>query len=249
MAHYSDLGRELQELLRLKISPIGIKYFTKTTDIPEGFEVIQSDCTICQVIAKARFHEVPVATTKHAATVCGMGGAVSGFYEIAPDVADGTRNKGAWAKTVEATRKLAQNRMGIKVGKFEAMGVAPLKNLSVAPDVVQVWGTPVQMLHLVYAHIWDGGDNVEMSTNGHGASCYEALVVPYLTGQVKLAMADIGDHRFAYAADDEMITGFPLAHLERIAVNLRESYDAAYRFPYQYHMFSIWEGAMERCKA
>ena len=88
-----------------------------------------------------------------------------------------------------------------------------------------------------------------LSTNGHGASCYEALVVPYLTGEMKLTIADIGDRRFANAADDEMIIGFPLKSLERLTVNLRESYGAAYKFPYQYHMFPIWDGAVERCKA
>ena len=249
MTGFSEQGVEMEDLLRLKISPVGIKYFAKATDIPEKFEVIRNDCTVCQVIAKARYHETGVATTKDAATLCGVGGAVSGFYDVAPDVADGSRNVGAWAKTVEATRKLAQNRMTIEKGKFEAFGVAPLKKMSVEPDVVQVWGSPVQMLHLVYAQIWDGGDNVEMSTNGHGASCYEALVVPYLTGKVKLAIADIGDRRFAYAADDEMIMGFPLKHLKRLTANLRESYGAAYRFPYQYHMFPIWEAAVKRCKA
>ena len=249
MIGFSELGKEMESLLRLKISPIGIKYFAKATDIPEEFEVMKSDCTVCQVIGKARYHETGVATTKDAATVCGLGGAVSGFYDVAPDVADGSRNVGAWAKTMEATRKLAQNRMTIEKGKFEAFGVAPLKGMSVEPDIVQVWGSPVQMLHLIYAQIWDGGDNVEMSTNGHGASCYEALIVPYLTGKVKLAIADIGDRRFAYAADDEMIMGFPLEHLERLMANLRESYNAAYKFPYQYHMFPIWEAAVERCKA
>ena len=148
---FSQKPEELQDLLRLRISPVGIKYFAKTTDIPDGFEVIKSDCTVCQVIAESRYHESPVATTKDAATVCGMGGAVSGFYEIAPDVADGTRNVGAWAKTVEATRKLAQNRMSIKTGTFEALGVAPLKSMSVEPDVVQVWGSPVQMLYRRHA--------------------------------------------------------------------------------------------------
>jgi uncharacterized protein (DUF169 family) len=249
MENYSDLGNELQELLRLKISPVGIKYFKKIEEIPGEFETLESACTVCQVIAKARFHESPVATTKNTATVCGMGGAVSGFYKIASDVADGTRNAGAWAKTVKATKKLAQNRMSIDIGKFEALGVAPLKSISVDPDVVQIWGNPVQMLHLVYAQIWDGGSNVELSTNGHGASCYEALVVPYLTGEIRLTIADIGDRRFAYATDDEMIMGFPLQDLKRLTTNLRESYSAAYKYPYQYHMFPIWEGAVERCKA
>lgn len=249
MVNFSEVGKELQGLLRLKISPIGIKYFVKAADVPKDYELIESPCTICQVIAKARFHETAVATTRNAATVCGLGGAVSGFYDLAQDVADGSRNVGAWAKTVEATKKLAQDRMSIDKGKFEAFGVAPLKTMSVEPDIVQIWGTPVQMLHLVYAQIWDGGNSVELATNGHGASCYETLVVPYLTGKLKLAIADIGDRRFAYAADDEMIMGLPFSQLGRLVANLKESYNGAYRYPYQYHMFPIWDAAVKRCKA
>jgi len=249
MSWFSEMGKELGSLLRLRISPVGIKYFGRNRDIPNDFEVMESPCTICQVIGKARYHEVSVATTKDAATVCGLGGAVSGFYELAPDVADGSRNVGAWAKTLEATKKLAQGRMSIAKGTFEALGVSPLSAMSIEPDIVQVWGTPVQMLHLVYAHIWDGGDNVDLSTNGHGASCYETLVVPFLTGKVKLAIADVGDRRFAYAADEEMILGFPLTRLESLVSNLKESYKAAYKYPYQYHMFPIWEAAVKRCKA
>jgi uncharacterized protein (DUF169 family) len=249
MADFSELGQELESLLRLKISPIGIKLFPKLRDIPEKFEVIGKTCPVCQIIGEARYHEKAVATTRDAATACGLGGAVLGFYDVAPDVADGTRNVGAWAKTVEATRKLAQDRMTLKKGEFEAFGVEPLKEMNIEPDVIQVWGTPAQMLHLVYAHIWDGSDNVQSSTNGHGASCYETLVVPYLTGKIKLAISDIGDRRFAYASDDEMIMGFPFAELERITINLRESYSGAYKYPYTYYMFPIWEGALERCKA
>jgi uncharacterized protein (DUF169 family) len=248
MKNYAKLGQELQSLLRLKIAPIGIKFFPRTSDIPRDFEVMSETCVVCQVIAKARFHEKAVASTKDAATVCGMGGAVLGLFDIAPDVADGTRNVGRWAKTVEATKKLAQNRMMIEKGKFEAFGVAPLKIMSVEPDVIQVWGTPAQMLQLAYANIWDGSDNLELSTNGHGASCYETLAYPYLSGKVRLAVADIGDRRFAWAADDEMICGFPLSHLERLTDNLKESYTppAVYKYPYEYYMFPIWPKAIER---
>jgi len=249
MSTYAELGKEMESLLRLKISPIGIKYFEKISDIPSEFEVRNDVCAVCQVIAEARYHEKAVAGTKDAVTACGLGGALSGFFDVAPDVADGTRNIGIWARTQEAARKLAENRMTIEKGKFQAFGAAPLKSMIVEPDVVQIWATPVQMLQLVYAHIWDGSDNVELSTNGHGASCYETLVVPYLTGKVRLAIADIGDRRFAWAADDEMIMGFPPEHLERLTKNLRESYDGAYRYPYAYYMFPIWESALERCKA
>ena len=249
MRKFSELGNEMESLLRLKISPIGIKYFAKVADVPKDFELIETPCALCQIIGKARYWETAVATTNKAVTVCGLGGYVSGFYDMAPDVGDGSRNVGAWGSTQDATKKIAQNRMTIEKGKFEAFGVAPLKSMSVEPDIVQVWGTPAQMLHLIYAQIWDGGYNIELSTNGHGASCYETLVVPYLTGKIRMAVADIGDHRFAWAAEDEMIMGFPLKELERLTVNLKESYTGAYKFPYQYYMFPIWESAVKRTTA
>lgn len=251
MAKYAELGNELQDLLRLKIVPIGIKLFPKISDIPKDFEVIDTLCVVCQVFAKARFHEKAVASTKDWARGCGMGGAVLGLYDISPDVADGTRNVGLWAKTVEATRKLAMNRQMIKKGKFEAFGAAPLKIMSVEPDVVQVYGNPSQMLALVYAQIWDGGDNMELSTNGHGATCYETLAYPYLTGKVRLALADIGDRNLAWAGDDEMITGFPISQLERLTKNLKESYTppAIYKYPYGYYMFPPPPKIVERAGA
>jgi uncharacterized protein (DUF169 family) len=131
-------------------------------------------CTLCQVIGMARYHEKAVATTKDAATACGMGGVSLGFYPTPEDVADGSRNAGVWAGTIEATRKIVEDRTCFKTGQFEAVGIAPLKLMPVEPDVVQVWGSPVQMLSLVYAQIWDGGNPVELKTNGHGASCNDA---------------------------------------------------------------------------
>ena len=35
MNHFSESGQEMENLLRLKISPVGIKYFPKADDIPK----------------------------------------------------------------------------------------------------------------------------------------------------------------------------------------------------------------------
>lgn len=68
------LSRKMQDLLRLKTEPVGIRYLTKITDVPDDFEMIDRTCAVCQVIGKARFHEKGVASTKDWATGCGMGG-------------------------------------------------------------------------------------------------------------------------------------------------------------------------------
>jgi len=249
MSTYSELGQALEKLLRLKISPLGIKLFTKVEDVPKEFEVIETVCTLCQIIGMARYHEKAVATTKTAATACAMGGVSLGFYPPPDDVIDGTRNAGVWAETIEATRKIVENRIFIEQGKFTAVGIAPLNIMPVEPDIVQIWATPVQMLSLVYAQIWDGGNPVELKTNGHGASCNEALTVPYLTGEIRLTLADVGDRRFAYAADDEMIIGIPISRLDRLVDNLKASYKGAYKFPYAYYFHPIAPGALQRCTA
>jgi uncharacterized protein (DUF169 family) len=128
----------------------------------------------------ARYREKAVAATAEWAFARAGGAAVLVFCHIPEDIADGSRNVGVWGGTKEAVQKIFQNRMIIERGRFEAFGVAPLGKMSVGLDIVQIWGTPAQILAVVYVNIWDGGDNLKLNTNGHGASCYEALVVPYL---------------------------------------------------------------------
>ena len=246
MMRYSELGGEVERHLRLRTVPIGIKLFEKTGDIPQDFDMMDSHCTVCQVIGMARYHEKAVAATRELAFACAGGAAVLGFCDIPEDIADGTRNAGVWAETKEAARKIFQDRSILERGRFEAFGVAPLNKMSTEPDVVQIWGTPAQILALVYANIWDGGGNLELSTNGHGASCYEALVVPYLRDEIRLAVADLGDRRYAYAGDDEMIAGIPGKAFGRLAENIGKSYTGCYKYPYEYYFSPMPEKALAR---
>ena len=245
MENFNQIGKELDRMLRVRTTPLGLKYFEDERDVPETFEKIEQQIPICQLIGMARYHEKAVYTTGDLATSCAPGGAFQGFFDVPPDMADGTRCAGWFAKNVEATKKLFANRMFIEKGKFNVLAAAPLSTIPVEPDVVQIFGNPHQMLSLTYANIWDGGDNITMSTNGHGASCYEVLVVPYLTGEVRVAIADIGDRRYAMASDDEMIMGVPMAHLSRIYENLKEAHQAVYKYPLKYNFLPLPEPALK----
>jgi len=243
--NFSKTGEELDSLLKLKTPSLGIKFFEKIADIPDEFEVIKDDVMVCQVIGKARFEESAVAATKDSATACAMGGVSVGLYGPPGNIADGTRNAGAWAADAESAKKLMEGRVLIDEGKFEAFGVSPLRNMSIEPDVVQAFGTPEQMLAMVYANIWDGGDKVELSTNGHGGSCNEVLSVPYVTGKVRLALADIGEKRHA-GAQDEMIIGIPFPQLDRLVENLKKAYGAIYKYPFKPYIAPVPEAVLQR---
>jgi len=244
MCDFNKIGRELDRMLRVRTTPLGLKYFEDETKIPEDFQKIDQQITVCQLMGMARYHESGFFTTAELATACAGGGALQGFFEVPSDIADGTRCATWFAKDVESTKKIFAGRSFIEQGKFKALGAAPLDSISIKPDVVQIFGNPHQMLSLVYANIWDGGENVTLSTNGHGGCCYEVLVIPYLTGKVTMALTDIGERRYAMAADDEMIMGIPIDELERIYQNLKDAHKAVYKYPLKYNLPALPQPAL-----
>jgi len=245
MNEFSKLGEELDDLLSLRTPSVGIKFFEKMDKIPNEFEIQKDDVMVCQVIGTARYYEAPIAATRESATACAMGGASIGLYSPPENMVDGTRNAGAWAEDATAAKRLMEDRVLIKAGTFEAFGVCPLRKMTVTPDVIQAFGTPEQMLACVYANIWDGGDRLELSTNGHGASCNEVLSVPYVTGKIRLAIVDIGERRHA-GAQDEMIIGMPLSQLERLVENLKKAYQAIYKYPFRPYLPPAPEPVLKR---
>ena len=182
--------------------------------------MIREECSVCQVIGLARYFERAVAAVKEELTACPVGCFSLGMCDLPRRLDD---SAGKWGKTPEAGLKQGTDRMAIEKGGFDAMGVAPLEIMSIGPDVVQVWGLPYQMEGFAYASVWDGADKLELSTNGHGASCSEVLTVPYLAGKVRLAITDRGDRWHGFVTEEEMILGCSVTELERLAINLWES--------------------------
>lgn len=245
MNNFSKLGEELDSILRLRTPSLGIKLFEKIGDIPKEFEIVKDDIMVCQVIGMARYHEKPVAATKDSATACAMGGSSLGLYKAPDWMLDGTRNAGFWTQDAQTAKKVMVDRVMIETGKFEAFGVCPLRSMLIEPDIIQAFGTTEQILACVYANIWDGGDKLELSTNGHGASCNEVLTVPYVTGKIRLAIADIGERREA-GAKDEMIIGLPTSQLERLVRNLNKSNQAIYKYPFRPSFAPLAEHVLRR---
>lgn len=180
----------------------------------------------------SRFLEIPVALTRDMAMECppallslGWGKASATFAE------DGT---GFFAATAADTQKVIEGLMSLE-GRFEAFGVCPLDTIPIEPDVVQVWASPLQLMIIEYASTWNGWDRIQLSTNGHGASCYEVLTVPYLTGELRFAVADMGDRRHGMARDEEMIMGYPVGKLEKLVAGLQAQQNHMNRFPIIYN--------------
>jgi len=232
----NELGKELDGFLRLKTKSLGIKFFKKVSDIPDDFQVFETKQAACAVFGWSRFLEIPVALTKDKVIECMPALISMGWAEIPEDF--GEQGVGFYSETVEGTNKVLEGMMSLK-GEFEAFGVCPLDEITILPDIVQVWANPLQLMMCEYANTWNGWNKIQLSTNGHGASCYEVLAVPYLTKEIRFAVADMGDRRHGMARDDEMIMGLPIEKLEKLLIGLKAQQNDMNRFPIIYDFEDI----------
>jgi uncharacterized protein (DUF169 family) len=95
-------------------------------------------------------------------------------------------------------------------------------------------------MELEYSNVWnDGSGKIQLCSNGHGGSCYETLSWPLATNEIRLAIADIGDKRHGYAADDDMILGVPVGKLESLYEGLVATQSTLNRIPVLYNFDDV----------
>ena len=231
------IGSEMTKLLRFRTYPVGINLYKSEENVPEGFEKIEQDLAICHYIGMARYHEKPIYATSDCTKSCAVGAKALGFGDFSDNWKE--NNVGRFAATMDAINKATGSINPFSLGEFKAFGISPLNQAPVVPDVVQVYGNPLKLLELVYSNTWNGGPTIKLETNGHGASCYEVLVIPYRTKEIRLAIADMGDRRYGFASDDEMIMGIPIEKLEELYKGLISTMGTINRYPVIYNFLPV----------
>jgi len=232
-----SVGEDLVKLLRLKTYPVGIKLFKSEDEVPKEFEKVEEKFAVCHFIGMARFHEKALYALSKNSESCIVGATAMGFIEPPDDFAQ--KGVGVFAGTVEAVEKIIKRLNPLPLGKYKAFGVSPLNKIPVNPDVVQIFGDPLQLLVLVYSNTWNGEPDIYLGTNGHGSSCYEAMVIPFQKKKITMSIADMGDRRYGYASDDEIIMGVPIEKLELLYEGLLKTMKTKNRYPVLYNFHSI----------
>jgi uncharacterized protein (DUF169 family) len=220
MEKWKELGEALDRFLKLRTPPLGVKLLPRAEDAPEGTSPVGFPCAVCQATGIARYYNRPVLISKDDCWACQVGGRALGFFDLEEDMKTGERNLGLWGADAKAVAKLTVGD-AIDVGTFSAAITAPLAQMSLEPDLILAYGTPDQMLSLVYGTIWLGGDRVRLITNGHGSTCRECIAAPYLHNELRLAITDIGERKFSLAYDYEMVAGLPYGKFAQLIDGLR----------------------------
>lgn len=228
-----DYGKEMEQILRLKTFPFGVKMLEDESQIPGGaYRPLQDDgkrLALCQAFALSRRNGMTVAMLKQDMwcyePVIGLG-----MVEAPKIFQDGYPSHPLYTRTPEAGKRSVSKFPRFPVGKYVGVVSAPLREISFMPDAVVIYCDPSQLTFLLAGHQYPNGEKIQC-TLSPGAVCIFSIVPVILEGKCKVATPCSGDRMAALAGDDELAFGAPIAALDDLMLGLRYISESSSKFP------------------
>ena len=223
---------ELNKLLRLRTSPIGMKMF-KTQEEMERVERIRRPKdihTTDQIVGQAARNGWTVGVTM-ADLVGSQCGAVIGLHPRSEEWLSGDRMAGVWyADQEEAARHQAAMDV-LDYGKYKAMAVSPLASGRLdPPDICLIYATPAQMILLINGLQWSGYKKLEFGCAGESA-CADSWGRALQTREPSLSIPCFAERRYGGVQDDELLMAIPPSFLPKIISGLHALASNGLRYP------------------
>lgn len=211
---WQSLTADLNALLRLKTTVIGMKLFESKADM-EAIPKIRRPKTIHttdQVVSMASRLGWTVGITAED-LVGNQCRAVIGLAAQDAEWKSGKNYVGVW----HATQKDAQARQEalsvVPYGKYEAMAVSPLVSGRLdPPDICLVYATPGQMIILINGLQWKDYRRFDWSVVGETA-CADSWGRALKTGEPSLSLPCFAERRYGGVPDEEMLMALPPKYL------------------------------------
>jgi len=222
MTDYAGISKKMIAILGLKNEPVAVSLIKKDQAIPSGYAEPETNMRHCQSIMRARKGEsLVIPASKHA---CHVGASALGMVPTPEKVSSGELhyNLGMF-ETPEAARKMIAKRPTIEMGSIVATVVSPLSKARIDPDVVVVIGVPEQIYWLMpVAATYNSGGRICADTASFQATCVDATIIPYLTGNTNISLGCFGCRKATDIAPEEMLVGIPGSKLELIVAVLEK---------------------------
>jgi len=209
LAEYRKYGEELEQALKLKTSPIGIKMLQTEKDIPDGAVRPKRDkgyhLAQCQVFTMARRNGMTIAMLKED-NWCW---APLMAYGLVKDPQDAFVNAHTSFPRFE-------------YGKYTGIITGPLRAITFEPDMVMVYSNAGQLREMIGI-----AKNIEKTTIKSEFdpidSCAYAIVPVIEKREYRVTLPDPGERSRAFAEDDEIIFSVPAEKLAGLVEGVKRS--------------------------
>ncbi len=217
-------AREIEQLLRLKTPPIGVKFIKSEDEIPADAVRPRKDkgghFAQCQAFAMSRREGETVAVLKDDqwcwAPLIAYGLVDSSAIDferddIEPDV------KGI----LKWTKELADALPSLPTNKYIGVVSAPLTTAGFIPDVILIYSNNAQLRSMLMALKFRPDYCVESDIEAFD-SCVYAVVPVFLNGKYRVTFPDPGEYERAMVEEDKVIFSLPLNKLDDYADALKQ---------------------------
>ena len=229
---WNALVDDLNRLLRLRTTPIGMKLFA-TVEEMEAIPKIRrpkSIYTTDQIVAQAARLGWTVGITAKD-LVGAQCAAVIGLHPRDPDWLSGKAMAGVWYEKL-ADSSAHQHAMDTApYGRYTAMAVSPLVSARLnPPDVCLIYATPGQMIIFINGLQWSGYRKFNWSVVGE-SSCADSWGRALKTGEPSLSIPCFAERRYGGVLDDELLMAIAPSYLSKAIEGMKRLAANGLRYP------------------
>ena len=223
---------DLNALLRLKTTVIGIKMFSRVEDMLAIEKIRRPNAvhTTDQIVSMASRLGWTVGITADD-LVGAQCRAVIGLAPQDEKWLAGENYVGVWHGTAEDARKRQKALDVVPFGRFQAMAVSPLSSGRLnPPDICLVYATPGQMIILINGLQYTGYKKFEWSVVGETA-CADSWGRALKTGEPSLSLPCFAERRYGGVPDEEMLMALKPSHLVKAIQGMKQLAKNGLRYP------------------
>src|ERR1700749_1679780 len=223
---------DLNSLLRLKTTVIGMKMFAKAEEMA-AIPKIRRPTAIHptdQIVSMASGLGWTVGITADD-LVGAQCRAVIGLAPQDEKWLAGQNYVGVWHGTAEDARKRQEALDVVPFGQFKALAVSPLTSGRLnPPDICLVYATPGQMIILINGLQYIGYKKFEWGVVGETA-CADSWGRALKTGEPSLSLPCFAERRYGGGPDEEMLMALPPSYLAKAIAGMKQLSRNGLRYP------------------
>ncbi len=223
---------DLNSLLRLKTTVIGMKMFARVEDmlaIPK-MRRPSATHTTDQIVSMASRLGWTVGITADD-LVGAQCRAVIGLAPQDESWLAGKNYVGVWHGTAEDARKRQEALDVVPFGQYAALAVSPLAAGRLnPPDICLVYATPGQMIILINGLQYTGYKKFEWGVVGETA-CADSWGRALKTGEPSLSLPCYAERRYGGVPDEELLMALSPAHLGKAITGMKALAKNGLRYP------------------
>ncbi len=231
----ADIAEQLNQLLRLRTNPIGMKLFEDLAEMEKVPGVRRPApgkiFSTCQLVTQSRLAGFTLGITTENVPEFSNCSGIIGLSPPSEVYLSGRKMHGVWFENLEASAAHQAQMPRVPSGKYHGLVVSPLRSARLdPPDVCLFYANPAQMILFINGLQWRNYKRFDFSVTGESA-CADSWGNALKTKTASLSIPCFAERRYGGVADDEMLMACPPEDLRTAVIGLHGLSKAGLRYP------------------